>query len=60
MFWLDSDLRQKWPLPFLIFQCLIEYILRLDSLTVQPTTNLAFGLSDFQKMMDYIFFGYIL
>ena len=29
-----SDLRQKWPLPFLIFQHLIEYI--FDSLKVRP------------------------
>ena len=60
-------LARFWPttkmalaLPLLIFQFLIEYILRLDSLTVQPTAKLAFGLSDFQKMTKYIFFGDIL
>ena len=50
----DHDLRQKWPLPFPILQNLTEYIFWLDSLMVWPTTKLAFGLSDFSKLIEYI------
>ena len=51
----DHDLRQKWPLPFLIIQNLTEYIFWLDSLMVQPTTKMALAVPDSSKF-DWVHF----
>ena len=44
--------------PSWFFNVWLSTFLRLDSLTVQPTTKLAFSLSVFKKMTEYIFWLY--